>query len=55
MIVSDDEIGVLQLQVIVPITGWNDAFSEFEWMVRLEPNAENSLTKISAADSFQVR
>jgi mRNA interferase MazF len=55
VIVSDDEIGILLLKVIVPITGWNDAFSEFEWMVRLEPNTENGLSKLSVADTFQVR
>jgi mRNA interferase MazF len=55
VIVSDDEIGILLLKVIVPITGWQDDFSEFDWMVRLEPSAENGLTKVSAADTFQVR
>lgn len=43
------------MTVIVPITGWNNDFSEFEWMVQLEPSAENGLTKLSAADTFQVR
>ncbi|MHC5725035.1 MAG: type II toxin-antitoxin system PemK/MazF family toxin, partial [Nostoc sp.] len=38
-----------------PITGWNDAFSGVVWMVRLEPSAENGLSKLSAADAFQVR
>lgn len=55
VIVSDDEIGILLLKVIVPITGWNNDFSTFDWMVRLEPNADNGLTKLSAADTFQVR
>ena len=55
VIVSDDEIGILLLKVIVPITGWNNDFSRFEWMVRLEPSANNGLTKLSAVDTFQVR
>jgi mRNA interferase MazF len=54
VIVSDDDIGILQLKVIVPITGWNDDFSDFEWMVRLEPSTENGLRKPSTADTFQV-
>ena len=54
-IVSDDDIGILKLKVIVPITGWNNLFSELGWMVRLEPSAENGLSKLSAADAFQVR
>ena len=55
IIVNNDEIGKLRLKVIVPITGWNEAFSEVPWMVRLEPSPENQLTKVSAADTFQVR
>ncbi len=55
VIVNNNEIGVLRLKIVVPITGWNDAFSEVVWMVRLEPDAENNLSKLSAADTFQVR
>lgn len=55
IIVNNDEIGTLRLKVVVPITGWSDAFSGVVWMVRLEPSAENGLSKPSAADTFQVR
>ncbi len=55
IIVNNDEIGTLRLKIIVPITGWNDAFSGVVWMVRLEPSAETGLSKLSAADTFQVR
>lgn len=55
LIVSDDAIGILPLKVIVPITEWKDRFAVAPWMVRLEPNAENALGKLSAADAFQVR
>ncbi|WP_374790849.1 type II toxin-antitoxin system PemK/MazF family toxin [Aerosakkonema funiforme] len=55
VIVSKDTVGVLRLKVIVPITEWKEDFTERVWMVRLEPSAENCLSKISAADTFQVR
>lgn len=55
VIVSNDDIGTLRLKIIVPITGWNDIFTGVQWMVRLEPRAENGLSKLSAADTFQVR
>jgi mRNA interferase MazF len=55
IIVNSDDIGTLRLKVIVPITGWNNAFAEVPWMVRLDPSSENQLTKTSAADTFQVR
>ncbi len=55
VIVSNDEIGVLRLKVVVPITSWNEAFDGVAWMVRLEPSIDNGLSKTSAADTFQVR
>jgi mRNA interferase MazF len=27
VIINNDEIGTLRLKVVVPITGWNDAFN----------------------------
>lgn len=54
VIVSDDAVGVLALKVIVPMTEWQDYFARRRWMVKLEPNAENGLNKLSAADAFQV-
>jgi mRNA interferase MazF len=55
VIVNDDAIGVLPLKVIVPITDWKEAFSIRPWMVRVEPNHENGLVKLSGADTFQIR
>ncbi|TAG97963.1 MAG: type II toxin-antitoxin system PemK/MazF family toxin [Oscillatoriales cyanobacterium] len=55
VVVSDNEVGMLRLKVIVPITSWNDLFSPLDWMVQVEPTAENGLAKLSAADTFQVR
>lgn len=55
VIVSDDDIGVLPLKVIVPITEWKDWQADKPWMVRIEVTAENGLSKSSSADSFQVR
>jgi mRNA interferase MazF len=55
VIVNNDAIGTLRLKVVVPITGWNDAFNGVVWMVRLKPSAENGLTRPSAVDTFQVR
>jgi mRNA interferase MazF len=55
VIVNDDAIGILPLKVIVPITEWKSHYAIAPWMVRLEPDAENSLDKLSVADAFQVR
>jgi mRNA interferase MazF len=55
VIVNDNKIGVLPLKIIVPITDWKDAFAARPWMVCLQPSIESGLTKLSGADTFQVR
>lgn len=55
VIINDDAIGTLPLRVIIPITQWNDSFQGAIWMIKIEPDGENNLTKLSAADTFQIR
>lgn len=55
VIVNDDAVGILPLKVIVPVTEWKERYAVAPWLVQLEPDAENSLDKLSAADAFQVR
>ena len=55
VIINDDSIGVLPLRVIVPITEWKNTFHGAIWMVKVEPDNENNLRKISAFDAFQIR
>ena len=55
VIINDDSIGVLPLRVIVPITQWKDKFSGAIWMIRIEPDSQNRLSKVSAIDTFQIR
>jgi len=55
VIVSADAIGVLPLRVIVPLTDWKDRYSVAPWLVRIDPDETNGLSKTSAADAFQIR
>lgn len=55
VILSEDSIGKLRLRIVVPVTDWSDRFAHYPWMVRLDPDAGNGLTKVSAGDAFQVR
>lgn len=55
IIVNDNALGKLPLKIIVPITDWKDRYEIALWMTKLEPDKENGLTKVSAADSFQIR
>ena len=55
IIVNDNALGKLPLKIIVPITDWKERYSEAPWMIKLNPDNDNKLTKQSAADCFQIR
>ena len=55
VIVNTNNLAILNLRIIVPITGWDDKFEHTTWFVKLIPNDTNKLNKDSAADAFQVR
>ena len=55
VIVSSDLVGILPLKVIVPFTEWKDRYEQAPWMVRINPNERNGLSKVSAADTLQIR
>jgi len=55
VVINIDEIGVLPLRVIAPITDWKEHYSQAPWLVQIKPSKQNGLTKISAADAFQLR
>lgn len=55
IIVSDNALGKLPLKVIVPITDWKVRYEIAPWMIKIEPDNNNGLTKNSSADCFQIR
>jgi mRNA interferase MazF len=55
LIMSDNKLGKLPLKVIVPITGWKEHYNIAPWMIKIEPNTDNGLTKKSSIDCFQIR
>ncbi len=55
VIVNDNLLGKLPLKVVVPITDWKEPYAIAPWLVKLEVNDTNGLSKTSAADCFQIR
>lgn len=55
VIISNDAVGVLPLKVIAPLTDFKDRYRAVPWMVVVEPDTDNNLTKPSVVDLFQVR
>lgn len=54
-VLSSDTIRLLTVRVAVPLTGWQTHFTSAPWKIRIEPDAQNKLSKTSAADSLQIR
>ena len=54
IIINDDSIDIIPTRVIVPLTEWDDKFEDAIWLVRVEPNDENNLGRISAVDALQL-
>jgi mRNA interferase MazF len=55
IVVSHDTIGRLPLKTLVPITDWKPNYTHYPWMLKIEPNEANGLSKVSAIDCFQVK
>ncbi|MDE0681787.1 MAG: type II toxin-antitoxin system PemK/MazF family toxin [Candidatus Poribacteria bacterium] len=55
VVVSSDDIGVLPIRFVAPITEWKESFVGNVWHVRLDPELVGGLTKTSAVDTLQLR
>lgn len=55
VVISSDAVGKLPIKLIAPITDWKEYFNQNLWHIRLEPNVENGLSKLSAVDALQLR
>ena len=54
IVVSNNDVGVLPLKIIVPLIGYKEHHNK-SWMVKIEPKTHTGLSKISTADSMQIR
>ncbi len=55
VITSSNEIGILPLKVIAPITDYKTHYDSVPWMVEFSPDGFNKLSKRSVVDLFQLR
>jgi mRNA interferase MazF len=55
VIVNDNALGKLPLKIIAPITDWKENYTIAPWMIRVVPDNENGLSKLSSVDCFQIR
>lgn len=55
IIINSNSLGRLPLKIVVPLTDWKDRYAIAPWMVKIQPDAKNQLTKNSSAECFQIR
>jgi len=55
VVISSDLFATIDLRVIIPITGWQDKFSQRPFMVKITKDGLNGLDKDSAGNVLQVR
>jgi mRNA interferase MazF len=55
VVISSDAIGGVDVRLVVPITGWNTAYSRIPWIVQIPPTPKNGLEKLSAANPSMTR
>lgn len=55
VVISSDAVGRLPIKLVAPITDWKDYYATNIWHVRTDPDADNSLMKVSAVDALQLR
>jgi mRNA interferase MazF len=55
IVISSDAFTPLKTKIVVPLTSWQDKFSNSKWMVKIVADTINGLEHDSAADALQVR
>ncbi len=55
VVLSRDAVGRLPLKLVAPLTEWKGDFQNSFWLVRVDPDDANGLSKPSATDALQLR
>lgn len=55
VVISTDSFNPLKTKLVVPLTTWQDRFSNAQWMVKIVADDINGLDHDSAADALQLR
>jgi len=55
IVISTDSFNPLKTKLVVPLTTWQERFSNAQWMVKIVADDNNGLDHDSAADALQLR
>jgi mRNA interferase MazF len=54
IVISSDAVGRLPIKLVAPVTDWKAYFASNIWHIRIDPDSNNGLSKISAVDVLQL-
>jgi mRNA interferase MazF len=55
VVISSNNIGVLPIKLVAPITDWKDWYRGNLWHIKLNPTSDNGLSTDSSVDALQLR
>ena len=55
VVINAEIFNPIPLRIIIPITSWQEKFSDRPFMIKIESNSENQLDRNSAGNVLQVR
>ncbi len=55
LLINHDDLGVLPLKIVIPITEYKVKYEIAPWMITISPNSTNGLSKLSSIDTLQIR
>ncbi len=55
IIVSNNDVGILPLKIIIPLIGHKEIHNNKSWLVPIKPSSQNGLSKASTADTLNMR
>ena len=55
VVINDNKLGRFGIKIVVPITQWKEHLSNYPWIIKVEQNATNGLSKTSAFECFQIK
>ena len=55
IVVNDDRVGRFGIKIVVPITEWKDYYKNYPWIIKIEPDNNNGLSKTSSIECFQIK
>lgn len=55
VVINDNKLGRFGIKIVVPITEYKEHLSNYPWIIKIDNNITNGLSKTSAIECFQIK